>query len=226
SRPVGRPSFLEVVTIYNLRLLDIGRNRIAIIDRLVDWKYTRRPSEATDITLTLPREDVEAALPAGTDIYAFLSPAQVVPVMPAGAGQGVGRPEPLVSQAGVAYFVEIYRGTEHVVTGRISHRDIGDETVTITCHTEEILLEANITPAQYGRKWDGWDLADVARDVLMGWHVQRVKDRTQWDAAIERVNVDTATEPGVVMLAKDSSGRYQASGHITLRFRRADVPDF
>src|SRR5690606_21934772 len=35
----------------------------------------------------------------------------------------------------------------------------------------------------------------------------------------------TTTEPGVVMLAK-SGGRYVASGHITVRFKRDDVPDF
>lgn len=209
---------------YNLRLLNLNRERLTIIDPVTSWRYTRRPSEATEITVTLPRSDVEAALPAGADIYAFLSPAQVVPVSVGALAPAAG--EALHDRARIAYMVEIYRGTEHVVTGRISHRDIGDETVTITCHTEEILLEANITPAQYGRVWDDWDLADVARDVLGGWHVQRVKDRTQWDTAIEAVNVDTATEPGVVMLAKDSSGRYRASGHITLRFSRQHIADF
>lgn len=211
---------------YNIRLLDIHRRRIAVIGRFESWRYTRRPSEATELTITLPREDVEAALPAGTDIYAFLSPAQVVPVMPAGAGQGVGRPEPLFSQAGVAYFVEIYRGTQHVVTGRIAHRDIGEDTVTITCHTEEILLRSNVTPAQYGRVWDDWDLADLARDVLNGWHVQRVKDKTQWDSALEFHNVDTTTEPGIVMLSKDASGRYHGTGYITLRFSRQNIGNF
>lgn len=207
---------------YNLRILDINRRRIAVIDRLESWRYTRRPSEATEISVTLPREDVEAALPAGVDVYAFLAPYQVVPV---GRGSSSGPDEGTHRHARIAHYVEIYRGTKHVVTGRISKRDIKDDTITIQCHTEEIELESHVTPAQYGRKWDHWDLADVARDMLRGWHVQRVKDKTQWDAAIERVNVDTSTEPGVVMLAK-SGGKYVSQGHITLRFSKADVPGF
>ena len=47
--------------------------------------------------------------------------------------------------------------------------------VTIEAMTEEILLEGNLTPAQYGKVWDNWDLADVARDLLDGWQSLRVK---------------------------------------------------
>lgn len=207
---------------YNLRLLDIHRNRIAIIDQVETWRYNRRPSEATEISVTLPRETVEAALPGGVDLHAFFAPYQVVAIS---GDEHTLTKESKHEHARIAHYVQIYRGTRHVVTGRISKRDIGDDTVTIRCHTEEIELESHITPAQYGRKWDHWDLADVARDMLRGWHVQRVKDKTQWDAAIERVNVDTSTEPGVVMLAK-SGGKYVSQGHITLRFSKADVPGF
>src|SRR5690606_39024731 len=112
-----------------------------------------------------------------------------------------------------------------IVTGRILKVDIAEEAVSFQCITEEIELERHVTPAQYGRVYDHWDLADVARDMLQGWHTLRVKDQSQWEEAIEAVNVDTITEPGVVMLAK-SSGRYVAQGHIVLRFAKSDVPDF
>lgn len=207
---------------YNIRLLDQSRHRIAVIEAPASWRYTRRPSEATEISLTLPREHMDAALPAGMDAYAVLSPVQAAWI---GTHPGTVTAEPKHRRARIGRYVEIYRGATHVVTGRITKVDIGADTITLQCHTEEIELESAVTPAQYGRVWDDWDLADVARDLLHGWHVLRVKDKSQWDAAIDRSNVDTSTEPGVVMLAK-SGGRYVASGYITVRFEKADVPGF
>jgi len=67
-------------------------------------------------------------------------------------------------------YIQIYRGNELKVSGRINSRTLG-ELVTIQAYTEEILLESNLTPAQYGMVWDGWDLADVARDLLDGWQI-------------------------------------------------------
>jgi len=207
--------------VYNLRLLDQHRQRVAIIDQYVSWQYTRRLSPDGSITVSLPRSAVDASMPEGQDVYAVLSPYQIVLQQ----SQTTVTQEPPHTQAQVAHFVEIYRDTDHVVTGRISTRNIGDDVVTITCHTEEIVLESHTAPAQYSRVYDGWDLADVARHQLHGWHTLRCKDQTQWADAIEAVNVNMTTEPGAVMLTK-SGGRYVADGHVTVRFNRADVPNF
>jgi len=206
---------------YNVRLLDQNRRRVAVIEAPASWRYTRRPSEATEVSLSLPRTLVEAALPAGMDTYAFLPPYQVVGPSPASGSARTPKHE----HARIGRFVEVYRGTQHIVTGRILKVDITDETVNIQCLTEEIELEKHVTPSQYGRVYDHWDLADVARGMLHGWYVLRVKDQSQWGGAIEAVNVDIMTEPGVVMLAK-SGGKYVAQGRIVLRFAKPDVPGF
>ena len=207
---------------YNIRLLDQNRRRIAVIEAPASWQYTRRPSEATNISVALPRTPVEDALPAGMDTYAFLAPYQVAHV---GVSPGTTPHKPKHTHGDIGLYVEIYRGTQHIVTSRILKVDITDETIAFQCLTEEIELERHVTPAQYGRVYDHWDLADVARDMLHGWSVLRVKDQSQWEEAIEAVNVDTTTEPGVVMLAK-SGGKYVAQGYIVLRFAKSDVPDF
>ena len=83
------------------------------------------------------------------------------------------------------------------------------------------------TPAQYGAVWDGWDLADVARDLLDGWQSLRVKDKSQWQQRIiSSSNVDLNTEPGIVMLTKRPNGRYQDSGYITLKFSKSEISNF
>jgi len=69
--------------------------------------------------------------------------------------------------AEIASYVQIYKGGKLKASGKIVGRTLG-QVVTVEAYTEEILLETNLTPAQYGKVWDGWDLADVARDLL-GW---------------------------------------------------------
>jgi len=82
-------------------------------------------------------------------------------------------------------------------------------------------------PAQYGAVWDGWDLADVARDLLDGWAGLRVKDQSQWqDRMVDSQNIDLDTEPGTVMLAKRSNGRYHESGYMVVKFDKNEIPDF
>ena len=122
--------------------------------------------------------------------------------------------------------MQVYKGNRLVVSGKITGRALG-QVVTVFAATEEILLESSITPAQYGAVWDGWDLAGVARDLLDGWQTLRVKAQEQWqDRIVSSSNVDLTTDPGKVMLAKRSNGRYYDSGYITLLFNKNEIIDF
>jgi len=211
--------------VYQVRLLDRNRNLLAILDHITGWRYSRRPSAATTFSVSIPRRVIEETIPQGSELYYFLSATQ-----PTRAALAPGQQEPQkLEGAQIAALVEVWQiepTPRRRVAGPIVGRKLGRTATTLECMTEEILLERSRTPAQYGRVWHGMDLADVARDLLRGWETLRVKDRSQWEAAVERVNVDTGTEPGIVMLAKDGSGRYQASGYIVLRFRAAEVPGF
>ncbi|HPD39877.1 MAG TPA: phage tail protein, partial [Mesotoga infera] len=105
-------------------------------------------------------------------------------------------------------------------------RDFTDTHLVVQALTEEIILENMITPARYGMVWDDWDIADVARDLVDNWYVLRVKDQTEWEAAYASDDIDTSTEPGLVMLAKDDNGSYISSGYIDLHFESSSVPNF
>jgi len=81
--------------------------------------------------------------------------------------------------------------------GKIVGRTLG-QVVAVEAYTEEILLETNLTPAQYGKVWDGWDLADVVRDLLDGWQTIRVKDVSQWqDRMVDQQQRGPDDRPGL-----------------------------
>jgi len=172
----------------------------------VAWNYTRRINEATDISLSVPRQVVDEYIPPGHDLEDFFRKNKA-------------------QYAEIASFIQVFSGSTLKASGKIARRTLG-ELVEIQAFTEEILLEGNLTPAQYGKVYDGWDLAYVARDILDGWQSIRVKDKSQWQAYMaDSSDVDLDTEPGVVMLAK-SGGQYRPSGYITLQFDSGEVRDF
>jgi hypothetical protein len=209
---------------FSIRIFDRDRHLLAVLDRISTWTYTRKPSQATEITVSVPYEVVRDQIPVSHPLYAFLAPAQVT--MRAEGGETPEQDPLKLQHAQIANLLQVWEGNELRVSGRITTRDVAATTVTVRALTEEILLERNLCPAQYGRVFDNWDLADVARHILKGWHVERVKSRGQWAAAIEASNADINTEPGLVLLTKDGCGRYHSEGHITLRFMSADFPDF
>lgn len=208
---------------FTIRILDRNRTLLAILDRVTTWSYTRKPSEAGEISVSVPYEIVQDRLSIDHPLYAFLAPSQ--PVIYAENTSQVHDPLKL-EHAQLANFIQVWEGAILRVSGRITGRDVGTTSVSIKAMSEEILLERNLCPAQYGRVFDNWDLADLARFLLKGWHVERVKSQSQWSMAIESSNIDITTEPGLVMLAKDINGKYYPSGFITMRFNRTVIPDF
>ena len=206
---------------YSVRILDKNRRLQALLPG-VTWRYTRLVNEAGTIDVYIPRAIIETHITPDHVLYGYLHPAQ--PLVVEVPSQ---RPIPnRLAYAEIAAFIQVYKGTKLVISGKITGRSFGD-VVTVTAKTEELLLEKHITPAQYGAVWDGWDLADVARDLLDGWHVLRVKAPEQWQSRIvENQNVDLTTDPGKVMLAKRSDGRYHENGYLVLKFDRTEVLDF
>lgn len=207
--------------LYQARILDKNRQLKAILPG-VRWSYTRRINTATGIEIHIPRETVDEQIPEGHALYGFFAPSQpfVVQAKPQRAKQNKAQ------YAEIAAYVQIYKGGTLKASGKITGRTLG-QVVTVAAMTEEVLLESSQTPAQYGKVWDGWDLADVARDVLNGWQSIRVKDQSQWQSyMVDSSNVDLTTNPGHVMLAKRSNGRYYDSGYITLLFDKGEIPDF
>lgn len=202
------PLIIDIVvpTDSGIAILDRQRQIRAILPGC-RWHYRRRLNEATELSVYIPRQVVTDNIPAGHDLEGFFS-------------------EGKAKYAEIAAFVQVFAGGRLKASGKINRRTLG-ELVTIQAYTEEILLEANLTPAQYGKVWDGWDLADVARDLLDGWQSIRVKDQSQWQARmVDSSNVDLTTDPGLVMLAKRASGQYYDSGYITLVFNKSEIPRF
>ena len=187
---------------YELHIRDSARELIARIERSIGWAYTRRLMEATEVTFTMPRELVSE--------IANLNPlADKLPDLR------------------LASFIEIWDALEgrFKASGRLSRRSIGSDTVTVTAFTDEILLTSHLLPRQYGLVFENRDLADVARELLYSRHTLRKKSQADWSAATAKTNVDTATIPGLVMLAKAGLA-YRATGSLILRFNKSDVPGF
>lgn len=202
------PFWIEVTAATEpaLVILDKERRVTAFLTG-VAWSYTRRINEATEISLAIPRQVVDDNIPVGHDLEGFFSDGKA-------------------KHAEIAAFVQVLAGGRLKASGKITSRTLG-EIVTIQAYTEEILLESNLTPAQYGKVWDGWDLADVARDLLDGWQTIRVKAQSQWQSyMVSSSNIDLTTEPGTVMLAKQANGRYHSSGYIVLAFSAGEIVNF
>ncbi|WP_018249712.1 phage tail protein [Orenia marismortui] len=125
----------------------------------------------------------------------------------------------------LAELIRIIKG-DRVITGKITKKEQGDQVVTLKAMTEEILLESNICPAQYGLVYQNVDLADFARNILKGWETLRVKYQSEWQDAIETYQVDLDTLPGKVILQKDENGQYYSDGYITLRFDSNNIENF
>ena len=202
-----------------VKILDKNRTVQAILPG-VSWEYTRVISGVSDISVTIPREAIKEFIPESNPVFGFLGPTQP------SAKVEFDTEESKLSYAEIAAFLQIWHNEELKVTGRISKRTVNQTTVELSAYTEEILLEQNITPPQYGRVFDNQDIADVARSCLDGWQTLRVKDVSQWNAAIASDNVDTSTEPGLVLLSKGMDGKYNESGFITVRFLKSNIQGF
>lgn len=109
--------------------------------------------------------------------------------------------------------------------GTVTRRDLSGQVTRIECITDEALLRDLITPADWNY-WAGWELGDAVRDLLMECVVQARNTPDDWAAAVEKVDVDLATMPGQVVLAKDSTGRYKSHGYITLQFEFGQITKY
>ena len=178
---------------YNVRILNRSREKQAVFHRDIRWYFNRRINEAGQMTIWIPREE-----------------ASQWPMFTENKG----------SYAQMAHYVQIFKDTVLKATGKIVSRDFTDTHLVVQALTEEIILENMITPAQYGMVWDDWDIADVARDLQNNWLSLRVKDQIEWEDYVEAENIDTTTEPGVIMLAKDELGAYLPEGYAIYKFSK------
>ena len=178
---------------YSVRILDRSREKQAVFHRDIRWYFNRRINEAGQMTIWIPREE-----------------ASQWPMFTENKG----------SYAQMAHYVQIFKDTVLKATGKIVSRDFTDTHLVVQALTEEIILENIITPAQYGMVWDDWDIADVARDLQNNWLTLRVKDQIEWEDYVEAENIDTTTEPGVIMLAKDEFGAYLPEGYAIYKFSK------
>lgn len=137
----------------------------------------------------------------------------------------VPRGDVKLADAAIGNILMAFDGDTRLFSGRINSRDADQDVVTISALSEESLLEGVLVPPQYGLVFNHLDLAEVARRLLRPWHVLRVNTRSQWEAGPERLNVDTATEPGRVILGRDGT-RYRANGHAVVQFNSASVTAF
>ena len=120
---------------YHIRILDRDRQIQAILPD-VQWSYTRRINQATEISVTIPRQVIDEHIIPEHPLYRYLT-----------------HPDK-TRYAEIAAFIQVYQGTQLKASGCITGRELG-QTITVKAMTEEILLEQVITPAQYGRVWDG-----------------------------------------------------------------------
>ena len=88
-----------------------------------------------------------------------------------------GQPLFAAIEQGLAYWLNIYEHDTLRAIGQIVKRRIDATSITFTGYSEEMVLQRVICPAQYGRVYDGFDLADVAADLCRDWHSLRVKAR-------------------------------------------------
>ena len=197
---------------YTIRLLNQDRTLLAVLP-VAGWSYNRKISEATGITVTIPRDSISTET-VSAEIFAFLSPAQVIEIDDGDTAAVPDTPE-------LAYYLQLYRDTDLIGMGIIAKREFTEETVSLKAHTEEHLLSLYRTPADYGIKYDNTDICDVARDMINGWSTERIKGN--WDDAEDESQIDYTTDPRMVFLAKDGSGIYYATGYITFRFERPDA---
>ncbi len=157
------PLILDIWLPYEPTLLIRDRQRqIQAVLPDVSWQYERRINEATGLSFAIPRQVVIDNIEPGHNLAGFLRGNKA-------------------QYAEIAAFAQVLAGGRLKATGKIVGRSLG-EIVTIQAYTEEILLDSNLTPAQYGKVWDGWDLADVARDLLDGWRVSASKIRASGKA--------------------------------------------
>lgn len=126
----------------------------------------------------------------------------------------------------IAQYIQIYCDGVYTVGGRITKRDISDSVVDITAFTEEIRMESVICPADYSRKYDNWDIADIVRDLNRGWQTKRIKSTSQWGTAVDSSNVDFNTLSNRIMLTKNGAGVYNQDGYVTYRFFASDTEGF
>lgn len=132
--------------------------------------------------------------------------------------------DPALRQGAFIQRVRVHAdGTEEVVgTARVSDRDRQADRTAYTARLDAALLENNVTPANYGPALSDLLLEDLVRQLVDGWRILRADIGTP----LERSQVDTTTEPGRAMLAKQSNGRYYSSGFIVFRFDANDTPDW
>ncbi|MDI6872153.1 MAG: phage tail protein [Bacillota bacterium] len=127
-------------------------------------------------------------------------------------GFSLPRNDPKAQYLEIAHSFDLYRNGHRTTSGVITKRDFSSNPIKVSGFTNTIKLSQMQTPAKW--VWDGVDLADVYRDLLLRFRWVRKNTQADFQAG-ERYQVDTTTEPGSVLLAKDAQYHYHASGHVT-----------
>lgn len=136
----------------------------------------------------------------------------------------VPRTDAKLPYAQIAALIEVWEDDRKLIGGRISGRDVGNELVTLSAMTEEILLEQHVCPVNYSQVLANQDLADVARRCLDGWYTLRV-NRDWITRRVGSRDVDLTTQPGAVMIER-ANGAYKRNGYIYQRFAKSEIPRF
>src|SRR5699024_1879586 len=96
---------------------------------------------------------------------------------------------PVTSPASIAIgsIVQQVRPEGVVAVGRISSRDVTNDAVTYSAYLDAILLENNVTPANYTGAIRNTLLSDLAESVLSGWRTLRADlERPQSSTNVDR----------------------------------------
>lgn len=142
---------------------------------------------------------------------------------------GVSADDPFIGELRSFRPVVLYRDGLEKAAGYLLTPDFSSNPYRFQAITNEALLRDIVTPRSW-KRWNGMDLADAVRDLLLGFKVEVRNTEADWNTAVEKVDVEikvlTDGEPpvsrpnGTVALAKETSGvylgQYKSHGYITL----------
>jgi len=131
-------------------------------------------------------------------------------------GFGIPASDPKAALLSEAMYFDLYRDGTRIASAQIEKRDMDRTPYVVTGLTNEIKLRDLMTPANW--TYDGWEAMDAIRDLLLEFRTFVKQTKADWeDVNGERYRVDTTTQPtraGDVVLAKDGTGHYYASGYV------------
>ena len=128
---------------------------------------------------------------------------------------------------GLAAVCSISRNGETLFTGRILSRDASSPMLHLQAIGHGDRLAREKTPVSW-QGWNGMDLAEMARDVLRRFRFRRWTAQADWVQVHAAYQVDFATEPGSVMLARrpyKNGEQFYEHGYLVVRLDLGENAD-